>query len=364
VRALPNEAKMQALDLYLTGISADAVATQTGISKGAVISVIKDAREGTLPPPTLKDRIDELHRLSVKLKKEGLDLPQARLGFSLLKTLQKMNIEPDSIRKWADFCSSLSPMPPADFVPAAVAMFQLEKETGKSYGELTSEVKGLASKKATLAVEVQDLQAKEATAKKLSVEIQARSQETSKLRTEKEALQRAVESLRAYLGKEAERLGISAEQLEARVKEMATVDSEINERSRRRNVLQGEIEALTERHDKLSAQMEKASTDFARDVESMSKLRAELTRTAVQKGKYEERVRNTAWSTGMISFLINPKSETDPDFDRIDMVVRCLDKWIAQQKLLAQGLKAGSLMWAQVKGVVDARRFALEHSHQ
>ena len=145
---------------------------------------------------------------------------------------------------------------------------------------------------------------------------------------------------------------------------MATLEAEINERSRRRNVLDGEIEALTERKEKLSAHMEKASTDFARDVESMSKMRAELTRTAVQKGKYEERVRNTAWSTGMISFLINPKSETDPDFDRIDMVVRCLDKWIAQQKLLAQGLKAGSLMWAQVKGVVDARRFALEHSHQ
>ncbi len=59
---------------------------------------------------------------------------------------------------------------------------------------------------------------------------------------------------------------------------MATLEGEIDEKSRRRNVLEGEIEALTERHTKLSARMEKASIHFDRDMELMKKTRSELAR--------------------------------------------------------------------------------------
>lgn len=69
-----------------------------------------------------------------------------------------------------------------------------------------------------------------------------------------------------------------------------------------------------------------------------------------------------AWATSMVSFLIRPDSVEDPDLDRIDMVIRCLDKWLAVQRLLAPRSRMGTLMWAEVKGSVDARRIALKQS--
>ena len=45
MRQLTFEAKMEALELYLQGLSTNDIVTQTGISKGAVISILKDGRD-------------------------------------------------------------------------------------------------------------------------------------------------------------------------------------------------------------------------------------------------------------------------------------------------------------------------------
>ncbi len=92
------QAKMEALELYLQGFSANQIVDKTEISKGAVVSIIKDAREGKFPQLELKDRVDELHSLSVKLRKGELDLAQAKSGFTFLKRLLGMGIEPDHPR--------------------------------------------------------------------------------------------------------------------------------------------------------------------------------------------------------------------------------------------------------------------------
>jgi hypothetical protein len=59
MRHIPPKAKMNALELYLQGLSTNEIVTQSGISKGAVVSIIKDAREGKFPQLDLGDRIDE-----------------------------------------------------------------------------------------------------------------------------------------------------------------------------------------------------------------------------------------------------------------------------------------------------------------
>ena len=79
------------------------------LSKGAVISILKDAREGNFPRLELRDRIDELHSLSVRLRKENLDLTQAKLGFAFFKRLLDMDIEPEKLEEWIQFCSEISP---------------------------------------------------------------------------------------------------------------------------------------------------------------------------------------------------------------------------------------------------------------
>lgn len=94
MRQIPFQAKMEVLELYFQGLFADKVSEKTGVSKGAVISIIKDAREGKFPQLELKDRIDELHSLSLRLRKEGLDLIQAKLGFTFFRRLGRWILSP------------------------------------------------------------------------------------------------------------------------------------------------------------------------------------------------------------------------------------------------------------------------------
>lgn len=103
---------MEALEFYLEGLSTNDIVAKTGISKGAVVSILRDAREGKFPGLELKDRIDELHALSVRLRKEGLDLPQAKLGFTLLERLWTIGVEPEKLKEWIEFCLEISPDPP------------------------------------------------------------------------------------------------------------------------------------------------------------------------------------------------------------------------------------------------------------
>jgi hypothetical protein len=98
MRQISFQQKMEAIELYLEGISTNDIVDKSQISKGAVVSILKDAREGKFPVLELKDRIDELHGLSVRLRKEALDLTQARLGFTFLRRLLDMDIEPDKLK--------------------------------------------------------------------------------------------------------------------------------------------------------------------------------------------------------------------------------------------------------------------------
>ena len=107
MRQIPFRAKMETIEFYLEGLSTNEIVAKTGISKGAVISILKDAREGKSPSLELKDRVDELHNLSVKLRKEELELPEAKLGFTFLKRLQDLNVETDKVKQWIEFCREI-----------------------------------------------------------------------------------------------------------------------------------------------------------------------------------------------------------------------------------------------------------------
>jgi hypothetical protein len=100
MRQITFQTKMEALELYLDGFSTNEIVDKSGISKGAVVSILRDAREGESPRLELKDRIDELHSLSVRLRKEGLDLAQAKVGFTFFRGLVDMDIEPEKVKEW------------------------------------------------------------------------------------------------------------------------------------------------------------------------------------------------------------------------------------------------------------------------
>jgi len=333
MKPFPYQSRMEVLNLYLQGFSGDKVSEMTGVSKGAVVSIIKDAREGKYPELELKGRIDELHNIAVRLRKQKLNLVQASLGFSFFQRLLAMGVEPDKLEEWITFCSEMSPTPAEDFIPAAMELLRIEKETGLSYRDLASQVKELAVKRQKLTIAVDELKVREKRSRELEVEVERNEKRASELRVEKDKLEGEVNFLCRFIEKRAEALGIAAGELEARLKELVDLDAEIANKCSERNCLQGEVEALTERHAKLSSQMEKAAADFERDIKLIRQTRQELAEIAEMKGRYEAEVKDMAWAKEILPFLRYPDKVSDPAFKLASVVVGCIDKWLPKQNL-------------------------------
>jgi hypothetical protein len=87
------------------------------------------------------------------------------------------------------FCSEISLSPPEGFIPAAMELFHIEKETGKGYSEIASEVEELYSQREKLTIEVGDLKAKEDRAKELKGEVEENEEKVQKLRLQREQLE-------------------------------------------------------------------------------------------------------------------------------------------------------------------------------
>lgn len=349
--------KMEALELYLKGFSTNEIVDKTGISKGAVISIIKDAREGKFPQLELKERIDELHSLSVRLRKEGLDLTQAKLGFAFFRRLGEMDIEPERVKEWIEFCSEIGPSPPEGFIPAAMELFHIEKETGKGYSQIAFEVKELSKQREKLVAEVGDLEAKEDRAKELKGEVGKSEEKVQKLRLQKEQLEKDVSSLNSFLQKKAEELGIPLHELEAKLGELVSLEEEIANKVKERNRLKGEIEALTERQEKLSSRVEKAFSDFEKDIKLIKETSNELAKIATMKGRYEKEMEYLEWAAEVLPFLSDPDKVSDDDFSLISIVINCVDKWIQTQP--EWRYRFYSLNWDEIKRHVQSKRTEL-----
>jgi phage shock protein A len=356
MREISFQKKMVVIELYLDGLSTNQIVDKSRVSKGAVVSIIKDAREGNFPALELKERVDELHNLSVRLRKEELDLTQAKLGFAFLRRLQNMDIEPGRLKEWIDFSSGISPTPPEGFIPAAMELFHIEKATGRSYTEIASEVQELSGQREKLVKEVEDLKADESRAKELKGEVEKTQRELNRLIAEKSKLESVVGSLDGFLRKRAEKLGISPDELEARFKELVSLEQELASKRGEKNRLEGEIEALSERQEKLSSRMEKAFSDFGRDIKLIRQTRNELARLAEMKGRYEKELKDMEWGRQILPFLSYPDKVDDPDFNLVTTVVGCIDKWLPTQRLGP----SWQLKWGDITRHVHSKRAQLK----
>lgn len=359
MRQIAFQMKMEALELYLQGFSADKIVDKTGISKGAVVSIIRDAREGKFPELALKDRIDELHSLSVRLRKGETDVNQAKLGFTFFKRLLSIGIEPDKVKDWAEFCSEISPTPSEGFVPSAMEFSKIEKETGKSYADIAAEVKELSIQRNKLVEEVGDLSAKEKKARRLEVEAKENEDRAVKLRTDLANLEARTSTFDRLLRKRADGLGISFEELEAKLRELVYLEEEIASRRKEKNRLEGEIEALAERQERLSSRLEKASVDFEKDAKLIRAMTDEIVQIAEMKGKYEKEIAYMKWAESILPFLSDPDKVDDEDFSLISIVVNCVDKWFQSQP---QWRYRRPSTWYEVKSYVQSKREKLIQS--
>jgi len=167
-----------------------------------------------------------------------------------------------------------------------------------------------------------------------------------------------VGSLDGFLQKRADTLGISADELEARFKELVSLEGEIATKRGEKNRLQGETEALSERQKKLSSLMEKASADFDVDMKSIGAMRNELVRIAEIKGRYAKEVEDMEWAEQILPFLRYPDKVDDHDFKLASAVVGCIDKWLLTQNL---GLP-WQLKWGDITRHVQSKRAQFKRS--
>jgi len=257
-----------------------------------------------------------------------------------------------------DFCSEISPSPPEGFIPAAMELFHIEKETGKGYTQIASEVKELSTQREKLVAESGDLQAKEDRARELEGEVEENERKVQKLRLQGENLQKEVNSLNSFLEQKAKEFGIPLHELAARLGELISLEEEIASKGRERNRLEGEIEALTERQEKLSSKMEKATSDFQGDIKLIRKMRDELAQIAEMKGRYEKEVEYLEWATKVLPFLSDPDKVQDDNFNLVSIVVNSLDRWIQLQP--EWRFRLYSVSWDDVKRYVQSKRMELE----
>jgi len=160
------ELKLRVIKLFLTGLTLDEIAAQLPVSKGSVVSIIDELRDGDLPlPPGMTGYIDELRRLVVDLKKQSANVTQLKGYLKLHTKLKEMGVDSEKALQWLDICQELAYPGESSrlFVESALELQRLRSETGLTYQSLVrnynTKVTELRNIEANIEVKKQGLRA-------------------------------------------------------------------------------------------------------------------------------------------------------------------------------------------------------------
>ncbi len=211
MKEIPRTKKLEVAQYYLLGYGYKDIEEKTGVSHGTVVNIVKEIETGKLDIPGAPfDQVNDLHQLSLDLKKKGLSTSQAFNGLLFFERCNALGIKPEILDQWAALTGKFTDaaFPQDDFLQAAIKLYQLEKTEGKSFeilgeeyekakdhlGQLTAEVDSLMVKKQQYLNEIKPLglQVEKLNKERVDVEIQLkalakRSQELKPDIAEKEA---------------------------------------------------------------------------------------------------------------------------------------------------------------------------------
>ena len=139
MREISMELKLRVIKLFLTGSTLDEIAAQLPVSKGSVVSIIADFRNGDLPiPPGMNEYIDEIRRLMVDLKKQNTNVTQLETYLKLHTKLKEMGVDNEKALQWLDICQELAYPGESSrlFAESALQLQRLRSETGLPYQSL------------------------------------------------------------------------------------------------------------------------------------------------------------------------------------------------------------------------------------
>ena len=136
MREISVKAKRQVITLFFSGLSYDQISRESGVSKGGVVNIIDDYREGRLVVSgDITDCVDELRRVSVDLKKHHTTVSQVISYTKIHKKIKEMGIDGESLDQWLDICQDIATptVSSNQFVRAALELAQLTSGNGMSY---------------------------------------------------------------------------------------------------------------------------------------------------------------------------------------------------------------------------------------
>ena len=142
MKELTINKKLKVVKLFLTGLSYDEIAQQSGIAKGSVVNIVNEFREGNLPlPPGMPEYIDELRCLAVDLKKRSTTVSALKNYVKLHAKLQDMGVGGEQLEQWLDICQNIASKEVSSnqFVQSALELAQFTSGSGLSYADVIAE---------------------------------------------------------------------------------------------------------------------------------------------------------------------------------------------------------------------------------
>jgi len=143
VKELTITQKLKVVKLFLTGLSFDEIAEQTGISKGSVVNIVNEFREGGLSlPPGMTEYIDQLRTLVVDMLKSNTTVPALKNYVKLHAKLQEMGVAGEQLEQWLDICQevgSSKEVASNKFVQAALELAKSTSGSGLSYADVVAD---------------------------------------------------------------------------------------------------------------------------------------------------------------------------------------------------------------------------------
>jgi len=194
VAVISHQKKLEVAMLYLRGNTYTEIETKTEVSHGSISNIIKELLSGQLTiQGILADEVNDLHYLSVDLKKKGLEPSQALLGLTLFKKFNELGIEPTQFDQWSKLVKVFAPddFPAKDFFEAALNLHKLEEAENKPFQEIAQEYASMLQKVGEIRDEVDSLDVKK---KGLAVEVDSLTSEISALENKREEIKGLVEA--------------------------------------------------------------------------------------------------------------------------------------------------------------------------
>lgn len=359
MREINIHKKTRIIRLYLRGLSYDEIVGQIGVSKGSVVNIVNDFREGKLRlPPDMSEYVDALRQVAVDLRKSSTTVNQLKSYLRIHSKLKQMGVQLNQTEEWLDICQGLAAPPVTSnaFTSTALELARLTSEGGMSYGEVVTAYKEKVDSLKSTGKRISQSRNEVA---KLNTGI---DQATAKLNSINKAVAEGEEALRGQKAKfkSQERLYLARRKLTE--KKVKLIEAAINSGFKSSGLTDEEAEGLREQiiaigslartikhkekqRDELKSQVDNLNAlrqyyyNVVCDFQSRSQrlevsivqkeragkeLEAELLSTATEVNK---RIEDLALSHIIIDFLVEPGKITNSDFDRlVEMMIMLRQK--------------------------------------